>query len=765
MEAGYAEEWCFGMLVGFGARMTDNFPIKKTPIDLKVHPDSGELIDVEGSSIFGTILFANHKVLSVLQRELSLQIYADYARSLELRSSNQPSKRRQNNATDPTKPSLELSIILYGRPALFEAVGQFAARCNMYLQHPNHCDRNVLYMNPHCLSSPKEIRIMTHDLDADLAGFANQNTQFPANPIDLFTDTNHQEELAESGTPCALRTALYKHQKQALTFMMDRETGWSFDGRHRDIWREEKDSQGRAIYVNTITGHKQLRSPAEFRGGLLIDAPGLGKSLSIIALIATDMQEPGEPNEKLDTATKTLLIVPKSCKSPNQQCHVQVLSRKKVIQTWKDELQKHLKPSSAITYGVYYGKGRARILENLQDYKLVITTYAVVRKDWKSSKVKSEPKAPNIYTFRWRRISVAHIIREPSRSFAQSVCALMAHRRWCVSGTPIQNRLMDLYSLFKFLQCTPFSDLSVFNKYVTEQWKSQSDPRCVARLKNLVGCLSLRRPKTTIKLHPRIDDTVELHFNDHERQDYQRIKSSTLSRLNDAENRVDGAAFFSALRRVNQLRLLCNHGLANYTTADDASTDTLMAKSLWNAEVAQSQFDHLDAVGLARCSNLDETPDDIKSVVFSSWTKTFDILQPQLVSRSIRCVRLDGSLSTTARANVLRAFGNNSGIKVLLATITCGGVGLDLTAASRAYIMEPQWNPMSESQALDRLHRLGQEKEVKTIRYLMKDSWEEQVLKLQKRKQELADLTLNSGTINKADVTHGRLQYLKELVG
>lgn len=79
--------------------------------------------------------------------------------------------------------------------------------------------------------------------------------------------------------------------------------------------------------------------------------------------------------------------------------------------------------------------------------------------------------------------------------------------------------------------------------------------------------------------------------------------------------------------------------------------------------------------------------------------------------------------------------------------------------------MEPQWNPMSESQALDRIYRLGQLKEVKTIRYIMKGSWEEQVLKLQQRKQELADLTLNSGEINKADLTYGRLQYLKELVG
>ena len=79
--------------------------------------------------------------------------------------------------------------------------------------------------------------------------------------------------------------------------------------------------------------------------------------------------------------------------------------------------------------------------------------------------------------------------------------------------------------------------------------------------------------------------------------------------------------------------------------------------------------------------------------------------------------------------------------------------------------MEPQWNPMSESQALDRIHRLGQLKEVKTIKYVMKKSWEEQVLKLQCRKQELADLTLSGGVISRAELTQGRLQYLKELVG
>lgn len=128
-------------------------------------------------------------------------------------------------------------------------------------------------------------------------------------------------------------------------------------------------------------------------------------------------------------------------------------------------------------------------------------------------------------------------------------------------------------------------------------------------------------------------------------------------------------------------------------------------------------------------------------------------------------MRLDGSLSANARTNVLRVFRSNSGIKVLLATISCGGVGLDLTAASRAYIMEPQWNPMSESQALDRIYRLGQTQEVTTIRYVMRDSFEEQVVKLQRKKKELADITVNNRKISKEELSATRLAWLRDLVG
>ena len=441
---------------------------------------------------------------------------------------------------------------------------------------------------------------------------------------------------------------------------------------------------------------------------------------------------------------------------------------------------------------------------------------------------------------------------------------------------------MDLFSLFKFLRCSPFDDHKVFNTQVTQRWKKRSDPDSVAKLKTLVNCLSLRRPKTTIELLPRTDHNIYLEFSSEEWQEYERVKYKTKYSLDNVGKADGGVKFLNALKWVNELRLMCIHG-----TRRSQDVEIQETQPAWSNQEAQARFDQLDEVGLAKCSNaacdqdlssilssetgadreeepwigeslelwcslcfenqgktaikvfrichhlprcsqkqktqvkegdvlvetgslgpsglvaptknnrlptkvrrllqdLLETPEDIKrfvvavmckrvislrslksktSVVFSSWTKTFDIIQPQLWTRSIRCVRLDGNLSANGRANVLRVFRTEPGIRVLLATISCGGIGLDLTAASRAYIMEPQWNPMSELQALDRIYRLGQLKKVTTTRYTMRNSWEEQVLKLQRRKQELADLTLNGGRISRADLTSGRLEYLKELVG
>lgn len=248
-------------------------------------------------------------------------------------------------------------------------------------------------------------------------------------------------------------------------------------------------------------------------------------------------------------------------------------------------------------------------------YGLVITTYSVVRLDWK--RWLAEPDNPlTLHATKWRRVvldegvqrnencacqadMVAHIIREPTKSFAKSICALQAERRWSVTGTPIQNRLTDLFSLFKFLRCSPFDDQKVFNSQVAANWKARSDPDSVAKLKTLVNCLALRRPKNTIELPPRSDNLVDLGFNEQEREDYQRVKAMTLNNLQNAGQGNHGATFLNALNWVNELRLICNHGLKN--PIETQNTEEKPPE--WSIQQAQARFDQLDEVGLAKCSN------------------------------------------------------------------------------------------------------------------------------------------------------------------
>ena len=267
-----------------------------------------------GSKItFGKIDANGRKILDVLGKELTTQLLAEYNAPQPQATGKRVESIRGKSKPSTSRPSLQVSVILYGPSTLFEAVGAFAAKCHLFLQHPRHCDRNVPYRNPHCLS-PEDGRIIsTFDLHDALGTFSHAGLDISANPIDLFADAAEQDGLSEAHAPPNLSTELYKHQKQALTFMMQRERGWAMDGHHKDIWREEHDSFGRSIYQDLISGMKQVRRPDQFRGGLLIDAPGLGKSLRIIALISSDVENEGQSVPEHPHSSTTLLVVPKTC--------------------------------------------------------------------------------------------------------------------------------------------------------------------------------------------------------------------------------------------------------------------------------------------------------------------------------------------------------------------------------------------------------------------------------------------------------------------
>ena len=153
----------------------------------------------------------------------------------------------------------------------------------------------------------------------------------------------------------------------------------------------------------------------------------------------------------------------------------------------------------------------------------------------------------------------------------------------------------------------------------------------------------------------------------------------------------------------------------------------------------------------------------IKSVVFSGWTAHLDLIQIALEDNGIKYVRLDGKMTRIKRNEALEAFRDNPDVIVILVSIMAGGLGLNLTTGSKVYVMEPQFNPAAEAQAVDRIHRLGQKREVTTTRFIMGGSFEEKMLDLQRKKQSLADLSMNRGKLDKAEAAKQRLEELRSL--
>ena len=307
-------------MVGLQFKLSERYVIHKTPIPLININNSRNLCDSETSANFGILDKRGKEILDALRKKITFQLFAD---TTPTRSGEAPRSRTSSltaNKRQRIHRTLELCAVLYGSPTISSAVGIYTAKCGLYLQHPEHCDRNVPYQNPQCLSSDLRETVFTLDLQS-LVNLTSLRVEISANPIDLFADTSVQDVLSDAATPKSLSTELYKHQKQALTFMMQRERGWALDGHQRDIWKMEKDIHGGTLYQNMISGSKQARPPREFRGGLLIDAPGLGKSLSILALITSEARSEewtaaGPVDQPVNGAKSgaTLVIVPKTRK-------------------------------------------------------------------------------------------------------------------------------------------------------------------------------------------------------------------------------------------------------------------------------------------------------------------------------------------------------------------------------------------------------------------------------------------------------------------
>ncbi len=403
-------------------------------------------------------------------------------------------------------------------------------------------------------------------------------------------------------------------------------------------------------------------------GALLADDMGLGKTLQVLCALRG----------------RALVVAPTSA-----------------LHVWREELRR-FRP--ALRVCVYHGAGRA--LDAAAD--VTLTTYAVLRLD-----------AEVLARAAWDAavLDESQAIKNPDSQVARAAHALRARWRVAVTGTPVENRLEELWSQLHFTNPGLLGSRARFReRYAAPIAAGQEGP--ARELRARVRPFLLRRAKGEVatELPPRTETTLRCELSEAERGVYDAVRAATrddvVARLRAGGN-VLGA--LEALLRLRQAA--CHRGLVPGQSAETSSKVELLLEEL-DTTVAEGH----------------------KALVFSQWTGLLDRVEPHLGAAEIDFGRLDGA--TRDRSAVVERFQTDDGPPVLLVSLRAGGTGLTLTAADHVFLLDPWWNPAVEDQAADRAHRIGQTRPVIVHRLVAADTVEERILDLQARKRALADAAL-----------------------
>jgi superfamily II DNA or RNA helicase len=413
-------------------------------------------------------------------------------------------------------------------------------------------------------------------------------------------------------------------------------------------------------------------------GAVLADDMGLGKTLQTIAALRG----------------RTLVVCPKS-----------------VLYNWAAEIER-FRPGLRVA--LFHGPSRA--LD--RDADVTLTTYAVLRLD--TNLLAAE-------TWDVVVLDEAQAIKNESSQTARAAFSLQGRFRVALSGTPVENRLEELWSVMHFANPGLLGGRSDFQEHFVEPITT-GNPSVAARLRGKIRPFVLRRMKREVlpELPPRTDQVLHVELDERERAVYDAVRVATKKDLAEQLQKggSGGGNVLAALEALLRLRQAsCHSALVPGQTADTSSKVEALVEAA-----------------------ADAAADGHKVLVFSQWTSFLDLIEPHLFEASIPFTRLDGS--TRDRAAVVAEFQADEGPPVMLVSLKAGGTGLNLTAADHVFLLDPWWNPAVEDQAADRAHRIGQERPVMVYRMVAKDTVEERILALQEKKRAIADVAL--GEANQA---------------
>ena len=420
-------------------------------------------------------------------------------------------------------------------------------------------------------------------------------------------------------------------------------------------------------------------------GACLADDMGLGKTVQTLALLLD--RAPGGP---------ALVVAPTS-----------------VVANWLDEARRFA-PTLNVVAHTGTASARARLIEKVGPFDVIVTTYGLLQND-----------AGPLSAIDWHSavLDEAQAIKNPATKRARAARALKAGFRLVTTGTPIQNNLMDLYSLFGFVNPGMLGSTEHYRRRFALPIERDADAAARARLRRLIAPFVLRRLKTEVldDLPPRTEVTLHVEMSPAEAALYEALRRRAVEDLEAvmAQGPGPGEGRLELLAHLTRLRLACcNPRLVQDTGAPASSKLATFAETL--DELLASRH---------------------KVLVFSQFVMHLKLIEEHLTGAGIAFQYLDGSTPARARAERIAAFQAGRG-EVFLISLKAGGMGLNLTAADYVIHMDPWWNPAAEDQASDRAHRIGQTRPVTIYRLVAKGTIEEQIVALHHHKRDLAERLL-----------------------
>ena len=437
-------------------------------------------------------------------------------------------------------------------------------------------------------------------------------------------------------------------------------------------------------------------------GGILADDMGLGKTVQMIALFVDEYASGKDAGAK----ERSLIVCPAS-----------------LVYNWENEFQKFA-PMLKVRAVAGTAQEREEVFASLDEgCQVLITSYDLLKRDMKHYESMS---------FRFQVIDEAQYIKNAATQSARAVKAIRARTRFALTGTPIENRLGELWSIFDYLMPGFLFTYARFKKIYESPIVRESDPEAVSNLKRLIGPFVLRRVKKDVlkELPDKLETAVYSRLQGQQKELYTANAAKLKEELESGGDAVYEKGKIQILAELTRLRQICCDPALCYENYRGGSAKLETCMDLIRNGVNGGH----------------------KILLFSQFTSMLRIIEKRLSQEEIACYTLTGSTPKEERLRMVDSF-HTDPVPVFLISLKAGGTGLNLTAADMVIHYDPWWNVAAQNQATDRAHRIGQEKQVSVFKLITKGTIEENIMVLQESKKNLADQIIAEGAVSLSSLT------------